>query len=992
MRKLLTIVCVLLWNVQTFGQSQNSVVASDDFSFLYDKSVTDFMRFSQSRNIDSLQVVADRFLDEVVKRNITSLYLCSAKYMKAWAESAKGYTTSAFILLEEAYKVGKKVADQEKDSKAYPIYIEMLGNLAQGYYMRGSYERSLEVMNEMEQRSKEFYHEGSLQYLSSLTMKADVLNRLAHWAELISLMDKIDSVSKVVPNLNPQLLEQIQARVNQFRQRSTGQAQSAQDVTTGNNINALEQKAVLAMNNGQTQEAITVLKQILAEIEKQPVFDTQQYANYVQELTKLYSTNRDYATALDVLKQAETIVTTHDKHDPYANRALEAQHGMILYSIGDYKSSLVRLNHAKQMYDQAGDNGVFYYNKCIFSLAAVYIESGDLAYGKLYLDEFTRFIDRSIQGIEQIPELQLSRMTLSSLYAFLGYEDTSIMHLEKLLSTDKESVSSYLWNNSSFVLSALLIKRQEWGRAEQVLNNMHDELNEDMYQRRQGFLLMCSAAQKKSDVYLRQKEFSNHVQQHVKAVMTNFNHLERQIFWERQTNMLACGNYPLLHMTPDNQSVINLCYDVALYNKSMQDKVLQESKTWQEVRSSLAEGEVAVEFVAVNTNFIDDKNSRYGALLLRNGEEPQYVDLCEADIIERVFRDVIHTDTALINQLYSIDNPFLYNSIWQPMENFLKDGDIVYYTPVGSLGRINFTAVCDASCQTLSKRYHIHQVSTTANIIHMKQQRWQKPQDAVIYGGISYDASIAEMQRAAQPYEHTVQDVPLLAQRSLSSSRGAISDLEGTRLEATYIKDVLEKSGSSVRLFTDNDANEESVKALHKKAPHVLHLGTHGFMLSTTTDMERHRTLFEQINAIGDQQQSLMLQSGLLMAGAYNAWNGGTTPQGIEDGILTSYEVSQLDLGKCQLAVLSACETGLGFVNNNIGDIGLKRALKLAGVESIIVSLWEVPDDATMLLMETLYDHIANGESPLKSLEAAKDTVRRKYPQPYYWAGFCVVD
>ena len=112
----------------------------------------------------------------------------------------------------------------------------------------------------------------------------------------------------------------------------------------------------------------------------------------------------------------------------------------------------------------------------------------------------------------------------------------------------------------------------------------------------------------------------------------------------------------------------------------------------------------------------------------------------------------------------------------------------------------------------------------------------------------------------------------------------------------------------------------------------------------------------------------------------------------VQTGILTSYEISQLDLSNCQLAVLSACETGLGFVNNYMGDIGLKRALKLAGVRTIVVSLWEVSDDATMLLMQHFYSNLAKGDSPQPALEKAKEEVKNNFPQPYYWAGFCVVD
>ncbi len=992
MKHLVVLVFMLICSLTATAQKQ---AGADEFEKIYDNKAADYMRYMQTRNADSMQIVANQLHDEAISRGVATLYLSACKYMKAWAESAKGDAQSAFVWLEDAHKVGAKVADQEKGSNVYPLYIEMLGNLAQGYYMRGSYQKSLEVMNEMEQRSLDYYHEASLQYLTTLTMKSDVLFRLGRFQELLALLDKVDSISRIVPNLPPQQLMQIQSSIAQFRQHIAGQPQQALPNTVDgqqNEIAMLEQQAVQKNNSGQHKEAACILRQIMTKVETQPLFDSQLYSYYVQQLCFLLSSNRNYTEALNELEKAKTTVKALCPSDPYAIRSVEVVGGDLLYSIGDYKGALKRLNNAKLMYEQAGDNSTQYYTNCILKLAMTYTESGDLAYGKLFIDEFARFWDSILQGVTLTPEMQLAKMTFSALYGFIGYDDASKKNLEELLSYEKTSVSPHLWNYSSMILSLFLMKKQNWLQAEQVLHNMHDDLSEDMAYRRQGCLLLCSAAQQQSDAAIHQKQYNDYTRQHVEAVMSSFNQLEQQIFWERQTNLLASGNYPLLRMVPNNQSVVDECYNVALYNKSMQDKSLHKAHTWKDVQNVLVEGEVAIEFIAANTNFFDNKGMRYGALMLRKGQSPQFVDLCNAENLVSIFQDVIHTDTAMINQLYDDDNTFLYNAIWKPLEAFLHDGDIVYYSPVGSLGQVSMSAICDAHHQLIGKRYYIHQVSSTANIIAMKRRQWQKLQSATVYGGVYYSASVGEMQSASKPYKHDDSHFPLLAQRSLSATRGAIVELEGTKEEAYYIKDVMEETGCRVHLLTGNEANEESVKALHRKAPHLLHIGTHGFMLSTNQDQANHGNLFELVSAIGNQQQSLMLQTGLLMAGAYNVWNNIAVPQGIDDGILTSYEISQLDLSNCQLAVLSACETGLGFVNNYMGDIGLKRALKLAGVRTIVVSLREVSDDATMLLMQHFYSNLAKGDSPQPALEKAKEEVKNNFPQPYYWAGFCVVD
>lgn len=142
-----------------------------------------------------------------------------------------------------------------------------------------------------------------------------------------------------------------------------------------------------------------------------------------------------------------------------------------------------------------------------------------------------------------------------------------------------------------------------------------------------------------------------------------------------------------------------------------------------------------------------------------------------------------------------------------------------------------------------------------------------------------------------------------------------------------------------------------------------------------------------------------MVRSGLLFAGGNRAWTGKRHIEGIDDGILTAKEISTLNFSSVDLVVLSACQTGLGIVKANEGVYGLQRAFKLAGAETIIMSLWEVDDLATSIMMSAFYEKYLAGYSKSEAFKYAVDSIRyyridneQRFDSPYYWAAFIMLD
>ncbi|MBK9960918.1 MAG: CHAT domain-containing protein [Saprospiraceae bacterium] len=135
-----------------------------------------------------------------------------------------------------------------------------------------------------------------------------------------------------------------------------------------------------------------------------------------------------------------------------------------------------------------------------------------------------------------------------------------------------------------------------------------------------------------------------------------------------------------------------------------------------------------------------------------------------------------------------------------------------------------------------------------------------------------------------------------------------------------------------------------------------------------------------------------MLRSGLILAGGNRTWRGFHDTEDAEDGILTAYEVSQMNLSHTGLVVLSACETGLGDIKGNEGVYGLQRAFKIAGADYIIMSLWKIPDQPTMEFMIRFYSLWQDEKMTIP--EAFKKTqlwIRDRYPNSIHWAGFVLI-
>ncbi|MEI6946942.1 CHAT domain-containing tetratricopeptide repeat protein [Paraflavisolibacter sp. H34] len=431
---------------------------------------------------------------------------------------------------------------------------------------------------------------------------------------------------------------------------------------------------------------------------------------------------------------------------------------------------------------------------------------------------------------------------------------------------------------------------------------------------------------------------------------------------------------------------------------------LQHSQaiTAAEIAQKLQPGEAAVEFLRFRLYHHKLTDSvHYAALVLLPGDSAvHFVPLFEERQLLRVLQPSLTAKSALaqyvaIRKLYDKPSgpvhPPLYRLVWKPLERYLAGARTVYYAPAGLLHRIAFQALRPDATHALVDRYQLRQVLST-RAVALPAVPAQKPLSVALWGNINYNTGTPALGAGEVASLKLHRPGALL---DVSGGRGARGGawglLSGAKEEVDSLGRLLQRAGVPITTDSGTVATEEAFKALSGRSAQVLHLATHGFFLPVREIKGESEEEGQGAGLTLTVQQNPMFRSGLVLAGANQAWTGKATRPGWEDGILTAYEIAQLDLGNTGVVVLSACETALGEVQGNEGVIGLQRAFKLAGVHQLVMSLWRVPDEETMELMTLFYRNWLGGKSPREALHQAQLKMKEKY-SPYYWAGFVVVE
>lgn len=445
-------------------------------------------------------------------------------------------------------------------------------------------------------------------------------------------------------------------------------------------------------------------------------------------------------------------------------------------------------------------------------------------------------------------------------------------------------------------------------------------------------------------------------------------------------------------------------------NRQIPEMAIEEvllSTHLDELVDLLPEKAAVVEFIRMESlpfakvfspDLIKEESTRYVAFILHADQalDIQLIDLGNAGEMEKLVgafrRNVVQkkNDRGQVFEeegdraIYQESANALKKRLLEPLYPFIKECKHLFISPDGTLNRLPFEVLPTTDNGFLFESFQISYLATARDLMRLAPSTRRKKMSTspLIIGDPDFDLNQTPGDKAGAQGGNRSRH-----SRSLLSEDLRFNPLPGTRQEALTIADMLD-----VNPLLGPVALEGLIK--DQRSPRILHLATHGFFLQdqgiTMEDFVEFDQTFDTGNPgrLSGLPENPMLRSGLALAGA-NTWlSGGDLPPQAEDALLTGEDVVGLDLLDTELVVLSACDTGLGEIQVGEGVLGLRRAFILAGADTLIMSLWKVPDEQTQELMVEFYRQLIGGKGPAAALRNAQLFMKEKYPDPFFWAAF----
>lgn len=792
---------------------------------------------------------------------------------------------------------------------------------------------------------------------------------------------------------------------------------------------------VIACNNlatiyeeeGLYNEAEWLLKESLQILSKINGKENLDYATLCNNLASIYETQGRYNQAA-ILYEECLAITSKLKGENNSDYALYSNNLATLYK------SQNRFQEAESLFQQTmqirlnlyGKENTYYAQSCN-NLASVYVDLKKYEQAELLLKESIEIYDKLL-GKETVPYSSAIN-NLARLYKIQKrYKEAETLYQEALaIRTKILGKDHYLYAQSCNNLAKLYMVQGRYNEAEPLFKQASQTLTqiiqrnfiglsekekEDFFKKYKGYFesyfsyaIQANKAElstwllennlfTKGLLFFSTQQLRRHLEKSPNpAIKKQYNQwisLRTQIAkaYEMGEQKRKQKNINLKELEIQANE-LEKKLSVELTNAGISVELTPQMHSWKEIQNKLQPNEALIEITRIryfDGNIFTDSILYIAIIVKKNVSYPELVILPNGNYLEN--RAISIYKSSLKRQ-----DEFSYQVFFKPFEKNLNNVKKIYFCNDGVYHYVNLLTLYNPKTQKyLFEEYDIQLVSTARDFIRLNKnslESTRKAYEIYLFGYPSYSGkksfnqpqSFESRELVAKEGQFsnekmTYTDIDIRLYEMIEE----VTELPGTKLEIENIRSIAQNANLNPHVYLEEKANEGELKKVH--GPYILHIATHGFFLKA------YNPLYTEVEYFDNP----LFRSGLLLANAEMTIKQNQFSFNEENGIFTAYEAMNLDLIGTDLVVLSACETGLGEVNNGEGVLGLQRALQEAGAKSVIMSLWTIDDFATQEMMTLFYQNLLLKKQDKRiAFMNALNEMKFKYQYPYYWGAFVLI-
>ena len=355
---------------------------------------------------------------------------------------------------------------------------------------------------------------------------------------------------------------------------------------------------------------------------------------------------------------------------------------------------------------------------------------------------------------------------------------------------------------------------------------------------------------------------------------------------------------------------------------------------------------------------IDEKISKFRK---EASDDKNHLPLSFAKTLKEITQKEEIKEKEPEKQLYNSEPAInLFKAVFEPLRPHLGNNKKLLISPDSQLNLIPFKILPNLAQenQLLMDEYDISYVSTGRDVLRFGMETVTKSTPALIMGDPDFELT-----------GESNSDIPTihLSKTLESKLEETLRRATGTGFLAQEVSKKLNELAIENNLYLRENALETHLT--NCQSPRLILLATHGvapeIIIQKNSD-------FHSCASVEDS----MLLYGLALAGTNTYLQGKSLPPEAGKGIAVAQDIANLDLWGTEMAILSACGTGVGYIHNGEGVFGLRRAFTVAGCNTLIMSLWSVPDKVTALLMNRFFDNLKAGMKRNEALKKAQNFIR----------------